>query len=170
MPTQTATLGALPEDAIVDPPRLKHVRSQGRWEGQMKTRLAVRDFEPFYTGEPERAGGDNSAPTPMEYVIAALNGCLAVVIETIAGELGLQIDGMDIESDATMDPRGFLGTADVSPHFTQVTNRIRFSASGNQEFLAALQEQVVRRCPAYNLIKDAGVPVVLQWSVQESAS
>jgi len=51
-----------------------------------------------------------------------------------------------------------------------VTNRIRFTASGNQEFLAALQEQVVRRCPAYNLIKDAGVPVVLEWSVQESAS
>lgn len=47
----------------------------------------------------------------MEYVIAALNGCLAVVIETIAGELRLQIDGMDIESDATMDPRGFLGAA-----------------------------------------------------------
>ena len=66
MPTQTATLGALPEDPIVDRPRLKHVRSQGRWEGQMKTRLAVRDLEPFYTGEPERAGGDlcGSAVTP----------------------------------------------------------------------------------------------------------
>ena len=64
MPTQTATFGALPEDPIVDPPRLKHVRSQGRWEDQMKTLLTVRDFEPFYTGEPERAGGDNSAPTP----------------------------------------------------------------------------------------------------------
>lgn len=66
MPTQTATLGALPEDAIVDPPRLKHVRSQGRWEGQMKTLLTVRDLDPLYTGEPGRAGGDlcGSAVTP----------------------------------------------------------------------------------------------------------
>ena len=50
MPTQTATLGALPENTIVASPQLKHVRSQGRWEGQMMTRLAVRDLEPFYTG------------------------------------------------------------------------------------------------------------------------
>ena len=66
MPTQTATLGALPEDPIVAPPRLRHVRSQGRWEGQSKTRLAVRDLDPLYTGEPRRAGGDlcGSAVTP----------------------------------------------------------------------------------------------------------
>ena len=31
-------------------PRLKYVRSQGIWEGRMKTRLHVRDFDPFYTG------------------------------------------------------------------------------------------------------------------------
>jgi uncharacterized OsmC-like protein len=148
-------------------PRLKALRAEGVWQGQMKTRLQVRDFAPFYTGEPERVGGDDSAPTPMEYVVAALNGCVAVVVETVAAELGLRIDGMRIESEATMDRRGFLGTADVTPHFTQLTNRIRFTTTEQPERLEELQRQVVRRCPALNLVQDAGVPVTLDWSVEE---
>lgn len=53
----------------------------------MTTRLQVRDSDVFYTATSETVGGDNSAPIPMGYVVAALNGFPAVVIETVAGEL-----------------------------------------------------------------------------------
>jgi len=149
------------------PSTLKHVRSSGTWAGRFATELSVRQFPTFFTAEPVKAGGDDRAPTPMEYVVAALNGCLAVVIETVAAEQGVQLDGLELSSVATMDTRGFAGTADVTPHFLDLTNEARFAVSGGDEFLPALRQQVERRCPALNLIRDAGVPVVLDWTVVE---
>ena len=46
-------------------------------------------------------------------------------------------------------------------------NEARFAVSGGDAFLPALRQQVERRCPALNLIRDAGVPVVLDWTVVE---
>lgn len=131
----------------------------------MRTRHRVRSFE-FDTGEPEAVGGDDSAPTPMEFVVAALGGCLAVVVETVASEQGLRLDALDVESAAMMDRRGILGTADVSPHFQQIVLRARFGLD-DADALPLLQAEVERRCPAINLVKDAGVPIVLDWSVTE---
>jgi len=148
-------------------PQLKHVRGSGTWVGHLATELRVRHFPPFFTGEPTAIGGDGRAPTPMEYVVAALNGCLAVVIETVATEQGVRLQALDLQAEATMDTRGFAGTADVSPHFLDLTHHARFVTDEGDDFLPSLRQQVERRCPALNLIKDAGVPVVLDWTVEE---
>lgn len=166
-PATTATTTASDQVDHTEP-QLKHVRASGTWVGHLATELTVRHFPPFFTGEPTAIGGDGRAPTPMEYVAAALNGCLAVVIETVAAEQGVRLESLDLQSEATMDTRGFAGTADVSPHFLDLTNRARFVTPDGDGFLPALKQQVERRCPALNLIKDAGVPVVLDWTVEES--
>lgn len=171
-PTNTAPVASQPDPSSLprSSPRLKRLRSRGTWQRQMKTELRVRDFAPFFTSEPERAGGDNSAPTPMEYVLAALNGCLAVTVETIAGELGMQIDQIVVDAEATMDPRGFLGTAQVTQHFTAVTMHVRLGTHEKPEELEVLTSRVEARCPGFNLINDAGVSITLDWSLQESES
>jgi uncharacterized OsmC-like protein len=161
----TASTTARPPSDAADTPQLKHVRSSGTWVGHLATELTVRRFPPFFTGEPARAGGDDRAPTPMEYVVAALNGCLAVVIETVATEQGVPVRGLQLESDATMDTRGFAGTADVSPHFLELTNRVRLTID-EPEALQAIRVQVERRCPALNLVRDAGVRLTLDWTAE----
>lgn len=156
-----------PSTTRSDRPQLKRVRARSTWEGSMRTRHAVRDFA-FHTAEPEPVGGDDSSPSPMEYVVAALGGCLVVVVETVAAERQLRLHGLVIDTEATMDTRGFQGTADVSPHFREVLVRATFALDDPSE-LPTLQQEVERRCPAFNLVKDAGVPVTLDWSVAEVA-
>jgi len=56
-------------------PRLKTVRATGRWKGRFRTDQTVRDFG-FTIAEPEKIGGQNEGPTPMEYVIGALGPVL----------------------------------------------------------------------------------------------
>jgi len=165
----TTSTTTVPTENDHTTPQLKQVRASGTWVGQFATELSVRRFPAFFTGEPVRVGGDNRGPTPMEYVVAALNGCLAVTIETVAAEQGVRFEALDLESEATMDTRGFAGTADVSPYFLDLTSRARFVAGDGDSFLPGLQQEVERRCPALNLIKDAGVPVVLDWTVEEPA-
>lgn len=151
-------------------PRLKYARARSVWEGSMRSRLEIRHFPPFRTGEPERMGGDDSAPTPMEVVIASFNGCLTIVIELIAGEFGLHLDSIEMETEATVDQRGIFGTAAVSPHFKRVVNHTRVGTTADQQSLEEVRRLAMLRCPAYNLIKDAGVPVELHWELVQSGA
>lgn len=159
------TLSAVPTD---DVPAIKSVRARGVWKGSMATDLTVRGFE-LRTDEPLPVGGTDSAPTPMELVAAALNGCVTVVIETVAGELGVVLESIETSSTAHMDVRGFRGTADVSPHFIDYTLGVQLVATASQEERQRLQASVERRCPALNLVRDAGVALAIDWSWSASA-
>ncbi|GEL17934.1 hypothetical protein PA7_17710 [Pseudonocardia asaccharolytica DSM 44247 = NBRC 16224] len=154
----------------VSEPQLKYARSRSVWEGKMKSRLQIRHFPNFYTGEPEHVGGDNSAPTPMEVVIASFNGCLTIVIELVAKELGVPLEAIEMETEGAIDQRGVFGTAPVSPHFSRVVNRTRVRTPAGQEDLDEIRRRVMRRCPAFNLIRDAGVPIELDWTAESAAS
>src|ERR1700749_1954036 len=103
---------AAPKRAETDAPQMKTVRAEGRWKGQFRTDLDVRDFH-FTTAEPEKIGGNNEGPTPMEYVLGALNGCLGVVVELVAKEQGVPLRDLKISSSGLVDQRGLFGTADV---------------------------------------------------------
>lgn len=152
--------GAAPR--VARAPWIKSVRASGKWRGDLTTDICVRDFA-FRTDEPEAVGGTNSAPTPMEFVAGAVNGCITVVIETVARELGVDLGGVATETVAHMDVRGFQGTADVSPHFADYTLSVTIETSAPLDQQRRLCAQVEKRCPALNLVRDANVPFDLRW-------
>ena len=146
--------------AADDVPRLKTLRVATTWEGRQRARHSIRTFE-ARTGEPERLGGDDSAPTPMELILAGLDGCLAVVVETVAAERGLALRALELSSEAVMDQRGFAGVPGVRPYYTTIRTRIGLDAGpGGAD---ALRAEVERRCPALGLVRAADVDVELTW-------
>jgi len=114
--------------------------------------------------EPEKLGGQNEAPTPMEYIVGALNGCLGVVIELVAREQRLQLDKLEISSAGIVDQRGLFGSANVSPHFQSVEVNVEMATDADEAQLAAFQETVLKRCPVYNLIRDSGAEITVNWN------
>jgi len=57
---------------IKDPaPQIKTVRAEREWKGNYRTNLHVSDLR-FIISDPEKIGGRNEGPTPMEYVLGAL--------------------------------------------------------------------------------------------------
>ena len=143
-------------------PWVKSVRASGSWLGSMVTEVKIREFD-FRTDEPVAKGGRNEAPTPMEFVAGAVNGCITVTIETIAAELGIRLDQVETLTRAHIDVRGFNGTADVSPHFKDYGLLVRIATSAREEELAELRRLVEKRCPAVNLLRDARIALELQW-------
>lgn len=143
---------------------LKSVRAAGTWEGSMTTLIETRGFT-FRTDEPIAVGGNNESPTPMQYVVGAVNGCVTVVIEAVAGELGIVVEKIDTISHARQDVRGFRGTADVSPHFKSFTLEVNLRTTVPESELDVFKAQVEKRCPAINLVRDAGVAFDLVWQV-----
>lgn len=141
----------------------KRLRARGSWQGKMRTTVNVRDFS-FDIDEPARVGGTDTAPTPMEFVAGALNGCVGVVIEQVAKELGFPFSGMETYSIATQDTRGFAGTADVSPFFHSYHLEIHVETDVlDMALRQELTAQVHRRCPAINLVQAAGVNLDINW-------
>ncbi len=149
-------------------PRLADFTATGRSTGALSTAVQARQFA-FVVAEPESLGGTDEAANPIEYLLGALNGCVTVVVETVAAELALPVESVHTHASGTIDLRGFAGTADVSPHFQQLTLTVTLRSDVPEDRLGELKAQVLRRCPLYNLVKDAGVDIREVWEVRPAS-
>ncbi len=76
-----------------------------RFEGK------VRQFS-VEVDEPENFGGKGSAPTPVEYILAGYAGCLNVVVNLIAKEMGISTKSLEINITGDINPEKLLGISD----------------------------------------------------------
>ncbi|MDI3317594.1 MAG: OsmC family protein [Bacillota bacterium] len=138
--------------------------ASSRWLGGAKALHRVRNLGRFLTDEPAQAGGEDAGPNPLEAVLAALNGCLTVMVTRIARELGLTVDNLEIESRGDLDPRGMMGAAGVRRHFEHVEARVRIGTPAPDEQLEELRRRVEDRCPVSSLLRAAGVDLKVTWT------
>jgi uncharacterized OsmC-like protein len=143
---------------------LVKVSATGKWESGVKTNISVRNFPTFSTDEPAELGGTDTAPNPMEYVAAALNGCNGVMIPLIAQELDFTFSGIDFETTGIIDTRGLMGEEGVSPHFQKIRFQVNIQTEESEEKIEQLKNEVERRCPVFNLFVDAGIKIDTKWS------
>lgn len=143
-------------------PHYKTLRASSTWRGDLRAEIEIREFT-IATGEPAKAGGDDSAPTPMEVILGGLEGCLTVVVETVASERGLTLSSVQITSEAVMDVRGFEGVPNVRPFYETVDTRIEIGIDLAPTDLADFAAESERRCPALTLFRAAGVAVTTRW-------
>jgi uncharacterized OsmC-like protein len=146
----------------VGAPHHKHLTAHATWRGRARADIAVRHFT-VRTGEPEKAGGDDSAPTPMELILAGLEGCLTVTIETVAAERSLRLRTVRIDSHAVMDIRGFQGVRGARPYYETVETTVITDIHLEDRDLPDFAAEVERRCPALTLIRAAGVAADVTW-------
>lgn len=89
--------------------------------------------------DPDLLGGVDSAPTPVETLMAALAGCVTSGIAANAALFGVPLDAIDIEMEADIDVRGVLG------HDRSVRNGV-----GDIRYTVTIQSQApedkVRKC------------------------
>ena len=145
---------------------IRKVYAQSKRVGPFKNENEVRQFS-FLIDEPEKLGGTNQAPTPMEYVLGSFNGCILIVIEMIAKEIDFTFTNLYADTYGAIDRRGLFGTANVSPHFIEIKNTVYFETKESKAELEILKEKVKERCPAYNMMNDAGVVITLDWKLNK---
>ncbi|MCL6521681.1 MAG: OsmC family protein [Firmicutes bacterium] len=138
--------------------------ASSRWLGGAKALHRVRNLGRFLTDEPVQMGGEDAGPNPLEAVLAALNGCLTVMVTRIARELEIAVDRLEIESRGDLDPRGMMGVAGVPRHFRRVEARVRIGTPASDAELEELRRRVEDRCPVSSLLRAAGVELQVAWS------
>ena len=117
-------------------------------EGGLRFAAQIRSHR-VLTDQSVRAGGEDSAPSPLELISAALGGCIALYVYQFCESRGLPHDGMRVE---------------VMPHNARSPSRIDALAVTVRLPVALpphateLLERVVRSCPAHNTLVQ-GAPV-----------
>lgn len=129
-------------------------RASGEWTGGLRIDTKVRDFSLSFD-EPPSLGGRDSAPNPVEGLLAALIGCLGIVTVVVAREKNLPVEKISIEAEGDLDPRGFMGQYNlVRPGFLAVRFVVRVSGKLSPDDLALLLDEVKKRCPVSDVLSN----------------
>ncbi|KDN57990.1 MAG: OsmC family protein [Exiguobacterium sp.] len=139
------------------------MRAEGESTG-VKTTVHVRDLAPFIVDEPERLGGTDAGPNPLEYLLGALSSCTTIMIAYVAQDQNFDYDGVTFVTEGTLDPRGFQGVEGIRTYFENVHVHIVLETVESDERIAELQKGVEARCPIHNLMHAADVDITATWT------
>jgi uncharacterized OsmC-like protein len=160
-------------DVVKNQPQLGafQFRVKGEWLGGTHMRSTISDFSgaggehshksayTAYADHPAVLCGEDKSPTPVEYVLHALAGCLTAGIANIAAARGITLHSVTSSLEGDIDLRGILGLSkEVRNGFSDM--RVGFTIKGDAPE-AKLQEIVQQAC-ARSAVLDIlsnGIPI-----------
>lgn len=129
------------------------VASQGK-EG-LNRAVSIRGFS-VEVDEPPALGGNDKAPNPVEYALAALATCQEITYRLHADALGIPLNDVSVKLEGELDLRGFFGAANgVRPGFQRITGSVSFDSTASADDLARLKQVVDAHCPVLDLFSNA---------------
>jgi uncharacterized OsmC-like protein len=119
---------------------------------------SVTDANAFkiFMDEPEELGGRNGAPNPLDFILAAHGGCLNFMTFFIANEMGIPMEGTEIDIVGKLDPSKFAGTdMNVRAGYQEIEIQIQVKSTASEEQIAQLLRAVEARCPVSDNITNS---------------
>lgn len=137
-------------------------RASSVWQGGTKAETTIRGFK-VQTDEPADLGGTDTAPNPVEMVLAALGGCLMVGYSLNAAMLGVELDKIEIALEGDIDLPGFFGLAsDILPGYSNVRARVFLKSAATLAQLGQVHDRVLSTSPVgLTLSKNVNLDVEL---------
>jgi TusA-related sulfurtransferase/uncharacterized OsmC-like protein len=134
--------------ADVDKARAFVWSARVRWTEGMQARAFIRNHS-FTVGQPASFDTQDPAPSAVEYLLAAIGGCLAVGFQWRASQRGLEVRNLEVSLQAQADNiLVFLGLEEQGhPGLKQIEGRLYIDADGDEDVLQALWQETLRRSP-----------------------
>jgi uncharacterized OsmC-like protein len=113
--------------------------------------------------QPVGGGGTDAGPSPLDYQLVALGGCITAIGRIIANQRRLDIRGItaNVEGDLNLD--GLLGKESTDRvGFSAIRAEVTIDADLSPDEKAALIEEIDHRCPiSDNLTNGTSVEIAL---------
>jgi uncharacterized OsmC-like protein/TusA-related sulfurtransferase len=119
-----------------------------RWTEGMQAKAFVRNHA-FTVGQPASFDTQDAAPSAVEYVLAALGGCLAVAFQWRASQRGIEVRNLEVSLQAQADNiLVFLGLEEQGhPGLKGIDGRLYVEADAEEEILQQLWHETLVRSP-----------------------
>ncbi len=157
-------------DAVAKVPELGlfQFRNSNDWQGGSINRSTFKSFygggqeddtrtESFevYADEPVSIFGENTSPTPVEFLLHALAACMTTTLVFNASLQGIVLNELSSTMEGDIDIRGFTGISEDTPKgLSEIRVNFRAKTDGESEELKALAEM----SPVYHSLKGS-VPI-----------
>jgi len=161
----------------ISEPHRKSYQLQGATTPKNKSGVTVstNTGHTLHTDLPEKMGGKDTAPQPIETLLTALAGCTQATAIFVGRHMQperLVLDRLEFDLAAARDERGALqlpleDALPVPSRLQQVTGTVRVYAVNNQAIgpaaLELLKEQTELRCPVANMMIASGCRMDVDW-------
>ena len=109
----------------------------------------------LYVDQPKTGGGEDAGPTPLEYFLLSLAGCIATIARIAARQKRIVLRSMDVKAEGALDIEGLMGrNPDAAVGFTGLTVTVKMDADMTTDEKEAFLREVDRRCPVSVNIHD----------------
>jgi putative redox protein len=155
-----AALGAEPAQAQAA------FHAQSRLGSGLNSTVAIRQFS-VAVDEPPGLGGEDAAPNPVEYILAALGSCQEITYRLYADALGIPLNGVSVRLTGAIDLRGFFNVEqNVRPGYQQIEAEVILDSPASEADLARLKQVVDRHCPVLDILRN---PTPVQLSLRSGS-
>lgn len=137
-----------------------------KWLGGVKTEISthnqfvgskevVKNFK-YTVGEPEELLGDNTFPTPQDYLFGGMAGCMMVGFVILASDRGIKLESVELKIVGALN---LLGMLEIDPAVPVGFSDLEFSfdvlGSGTQQEYDEIIQHVQKISPNYRTISDS---------------
>lgn len=134
-------------------------RASVSWDGGFRSNASIREFAPIGSDEPAGLGGTDTAPNPVEQLLAALGNCLAVGYAANATAAGVTIDSLRVELEGDLDLHTFLGLhPDGHAGYSAIRATVELDTDAPADVIDTLHRTVIATSPVGHTLGRA-IPV-----------
>ena len=119
-----------------------------RWTEGMQAKAFVRNHA-FSVGQPASFDTQDIAPSAIEYLLAAVGGCLAVGLQWRASRRGIEVRNLEVSLQAQAENMlVFLGLEDEGhPGMKRIDGRLYVDADAADDVLQDIWQETLQRSP-----------------------
>ena len=119
----------------------------GESESPARMRVAARQFT-ITVDEPPELGGTDAGPNPVEYVLAALAGCINVTAHLVAKEMNISLEGLTVNIEGNLNPAKLMNKpTEDRAGYKSVRAHIQAKTDADQQTLEKWRDAIEQRCP-----------------------
>lgn len=96
--------------------------------------------------------GDNTGPTAIETLLAALGACMAGTFAAQATARGVKLDALELEVEGALDLNGFFGLQPVRPGLSEVKLAYRVKSDAERKTLQEILEATRAHSPVFDSV------------------
>jgi uncharacterized OsmC-like protein len=139
---------------------VKTVKVESVLDAKFKLESTVRGHK-VIVDQPANAGGADAGPTPLEYLMVSLAGCIGTIARIIAMQRRIALRGMKITAEGDINTDGLLGKPTGDPvGFKEFRILADIDADMTAEEKEAFIHEVDARCPvSFNLLNSTPVKI-----------
>jgi len=142
-------------------PTLKPVQVEATLGSKFTIESQIRGHT-LFVDQPPSGGGDDAGPTPLEYLLLSLAGCIGTIARIVARQKRIELRGMTVRVEGELDVEVLLGKSrENRAGFTGFKVVVSMDADLTREEKEAFLHEVDQRCPVSENLKSL-TPITLE--------